>query len=269
MMIKRAVIGFDMDGTLIHPIGGIHPLDVQLLSSEQPYCFIPATGRPLHATRGALAEAGLCRGQKLPWPLVLQNGAVLYGPNEELLHYDGFLPEIQDKLIDRLRDAAGVTVLLKEIDSITALRLTPYGEECIPRYYLDIQPSGTAENKPVYTKVMCLCEDPGLLAEIYTNTGDLPLERTFSMDSILEFAPAGVHKGAGLQKLVKLLGLGSLPLLAAGDGGNDLELLRVADISFAPANSPVEIQMQTDRVIDTRPGGLLGVMIAALGEQVT
>lgn len=264
-MKKRAVITFDLDGTLIHPRRGIHPEDFRLLCSEQPYWFVPATGRPLHSTRALLLQAGLFKSGKLPWPLIQQNGAVLYGPHEELLHHTDLPRAAQEDLVRRLAGARRVTVLLKEIDAITPLRVTPYGEECIRRYFFQVQPTPWPERKPACNKIMCLCEERGPLEEIFNDTKDLPLERAFSMDSILEFTAAGVNKGSGLQRLLEALEVDALPLLAAGDGGNDLELLKKADISFAPLSSPAEIRDQADQVVDTAAGGLLHAMIAALG----
>ncbi|NPV77521.1 MAG: HAD family phosphatase [Anaerolineae bacterium] len=262
---KRAVITFDLDGTLFHPRRGIHPEDFRLLCSEQPYWFAPATGRPLHSTRALLAQSGLFKDLKLPFPLILQNGAVLYGPREELLSHADLSPAVLEELADRLKNRNHVTILFNLIDAFSPLRVTPFGEECIRRYAFRVQPSPWPEKKPACSKIMCLCEDRAPLEEIFYDTKDLPLERAFSMDSILEFTAAGVNKGSGLQKLLEALEADNLPLLAAGDGENDLEMLKKADISFAPLSSPAEIRRQANRVVDTAQTGLLPAMIAALG----
>lgn len=258
------MISFDLDGTLLNPQGQIHPQDIRLLLSEQPFCFIPATGRPLHSTRKTLALAGLFEGQKLPFPLVLQNGAVIYAPGEELLAHFDLPPEPQTELVERLKKAKRVTVLLKEIDTIYPLRVTPFGAERVAEYHFNLCPGVPLKRRPVCNKIMCICEENGPLQEIYESTADLPLERAFSMGSILEFTAQGVNKGFGVKKLVEALGLAGLPFYAAGDGGNDLAILEIADLSFAPLSSPKEIRRRAGKIIDTRENGLLTPLIQAL-----
>ncbi len=135
--MTRTVL-FDLDGTLVQPQGGIHPQDIRLLCSEQPYWFIPATGRPLHSTRALLAESGLFIDQKLPLPLIQQNGAALYRPYEELLDHTD-LPEAALKaLAERLAAARQVTVLFLGIETIAAALSEPRDaiEEVIEPYLL-------------------------------------------------------------------------------------------------------------------------------------
>jgi Cof subfamily protein (haloacid dehalogenase superfamily) len=265
-MEKRAVISFDLDGTLFDPFGSVHPEDIRLLSTEQPYWFIPATGRQLHSMRVSLGQAGLFQNQKIPLPLILQNGAVIYGPREELLRQDFLDAGVQDELIGRINGSQKVTVLLQSTDAIYPVRVTPFGKECIQKYHFSVEPRLPTGNGVQIIKIMCLCEEKSPLDEVLDKTKDLPLERAFSMDNILEFTAEGVNKGSGLKKLVEKLDLESLPLLAAGDGGNDAAMLEAADISFAPLNSPEEICSQADYVVDTARGGLLTAMIAALGD---
>lgn len=263
-MEKRAVISFDLDGTLFDALGRVHPEDMRLLSTEQPYWFVPATGRQLHSMRLALGKAGLFKDQKMPLPLVLQNGAAIYAPQEVLVRQHPLAAEAQEALIERLSRLNGVTVLLKSLDTIHPLKVTPFGERSIAHLYLKVQP-GSADGKwPLFNKIMCLCEEKSRLDAVFEMAGDLPLERAFSKDSILEFTAEGVNKGSGLKELAAQLGLGSLPLLAAGDGGNDTAMLESADISFAPLDSPEEMRSRVDRVVDRAAGGLLDAMIAAL-----
>lgn len=49
--------------------------------------------------------------------------------------------------------------------------------------------------------------------------------------------PKGIGKGSGLLWVKKYLRLGSEPVVAVGDNDQDLDMLRVADLAFAPANS--------------------------------
>ena len=63
---------------------------------------------------------------------------------------------------------------------------------------------------------------------------------TNSFQSNMEFTAPGVNKGTAVQALCARLGLGPEQVMAFGDAGNDLELLRWAKWSFAMANASEE-----------------------------
>jgi hypothetical protein len=61
------------------------------------------------------------------------------------------------------------------------------------------------------------------------------------------------------------LGLGSATIFAAGDGGNDLPLLRLAERTFTPSRASLDFQGWVDYVINWEERGLLEPMIALAG----
>lgn len=63
-----------------------------------------------------------------------------------------------------------------------------------------------------------------------------PLSITSSFQNNMEFTASGVNKGTAVQALCAKLGVGPEQVMAFGDAGNDLELLRWARWSFAMAN---------------------------------
>lgn len=58
----------------------------------------------------------------------------------------------------------------------------------------------------------------------------------------------GVHKMAGLKRLLKGLGLGPENIIAFGDSGNDVEMITQAAIGVAMGNGKKELQQAADYV---------------------
>jgi len=51
------------------------------------------------------------------------------------------------------------------------------------------------------------------------------------------------------------------PVVAAGDGDNDLELFEFAGYSFAPSTTTASVQKQANQIIEVRENGLLTAML--------
>ena len=65
----------------------------------------------------------------------------------------------------------------------------------------------------------------------------------------LELMPHGVDKGLGLRKLADHLGLDVSEIMAIGDGGNDVDMLRQAGLGVAMANASAEAKAAADHVL--------------------
>lgn len=70
----------------------------------------------------------------------------------------------------------------------------------------------------------------------------LGLELSSSLDKNLEINAPGVTKGSGLLALARHLGLTRRQLMACGDSGNDLWMLKAAGLSVAMANAEPQIK---------------------------
>ena len=71
----------------------------------------------------------------------------------------------------------------------------------------------------------------------------------------------GINKGSGLLKLLRVLGQENLPLYVAGDGENDLPMMQMARVSFAPVNALPDVIKQSHFKIDVDQQGLLRLMM--------
>lgn len=266
------VICFDFDGTLVDAEGNIHPSDVEILASQRSMALVPATGRPLHSVRRAFGRHGLFNGSPIPFPLVLENGAAVYGEDEKLRSQHSFDPDLQAELLRAVLASEQAGFMLHSLDEVRTVRSDDLLEAFIRRFDLDARPwdpdSDLAEDweRPL-TKVVITSKDPEAVGRFEAEISGLPLELTYSLPNMLEAGPAGVHKGRGLTDLLKEAGILDGEVVVAGDGENDLTLFDVATLSFAPADSPPAIRSRADRILDVRKEGLLAPILREIGRR--
>lgn len=255
---KTTIVCIDFDGTLVDHEGRIHPADVRILGGERSVSFVPATGRPLHSVRRTLERHGLFVDEKIPFPLVLENGSAVYLENEDLLRQRSFESGLQDELMRAVRAAIRASVLLFSLDSARALRANETLWALVRRFDLDARVFDLDESLPQpLCKIGLTAEDPEDLHAFQAEISGLPLEQTYSLPDMLEVAPVGVHKGLGLTDLLENAGRVGAEVVVVGDGENDLALFDQATLSFAPESSPPAIQARADRVLDLSKEGLL------------
>ena len=264
-MMTVPIFCFDVDGTLVDEQGVIHPADVALLGAEPPAAlFIPCTGRPLEGLRRTFAQFGLFVSSKIPLPLVLQNGALIYLPGEVQLAYLTFSPSVQDALLRLAQARPEISFLFFAEHNVHILWEHRLGLVSARRFGLDLQPLDLGSSPP-FSKVMCLCDDLNALAALEAQVRLLSVDAGYSFANMLEITPRGVNKGSAIQHLLSHMGRAGEPFIAAGDGGNDLEMLPMAAVSLAPRSAPPEIQALVQHIIDVPQTGLFppGLALAA------
>ena len=77
---------------------------------------------------------------------------------------------------------------------------------------------------------------------------DCHVELTSSIPNNLEINAPGVTKGRGLAALADALGLDRSQVMACGDSGNDLEMIRLCPNSTAMGNGTEEVKNAADFV---------------------
>jgi len=272
--MPKLVLCFDFDGTLVDGEGGIHQRDVEILGSETPVTLVPATGRPLHAVRHTFERHGLFADRPVPFPLVLENGAAVYGENEHLRSRRSLQPELRDELLRAALSAKDANFLLHSLDEARTLGSNDLLRAFVRRFDLDARPwnpdsdPANSWERPL-VKLVVTAEDPEAVGRFEAEIADLPLERTYSLPNMLELGPAGVHKGSGLAALLDHTGHVPREVVVAGDGENDLALFEMATLSFAPLESPPAIRARADRVLDIRKEGLLAPILEEIGRRAT
>ncbi len=258
------MICFDFDGTLVDEEARIHPADVEVLATDRSVRFVPATGRPLHAVRRTFERHGLFVDGPIPFPMVLENGAAVYAENEVLRSRTSIDPDLQDALMGAILSSEGVSFLLFGLDEVRTLRPNEILKAMVRRFDLDVRPF-EPEGEMLLGKVAAVSDDPGVLREFDARISGLPLERTYSLPTVLELSTVGVHKGRGLRTLLEdSPEHAGAEVVAVGDGENDLALFDLATLSYAPEDSPPAIQARADRILDVRKRGLLAPILEDL-----
>ena len=88
-----------------------------------------------------------------------------------------------------------------------------------------------------------------------------PLDATTSFGENMELTAPGVNKGTAVQALCARLGVDPEQVMAFGDAGNDLELLRWAGWSFAMENASAEAKAAARYITGTNREGGVGMAV--------
>ncbi len=259
--MSQKIICFDLDGTLINAQGVIHPTDVQILATYRDNLLIPATGRSIDSVRQIFAKNGLFSGQPLPFPLVLQNGAVLYAEGERLLAHFEFEEGVQAQLIQLLLGFPQAGVLFFGLNWLYSLNDNGLANEAIQS--LDFRARSFTELSRAYrfSKAMCFADDVEVLRAIREAVKPLGVGAFQSLPLALELCPQGVNKANGILQLVKLLGIEDYCLYAVGDSENDLPMLELAHTSYAPTTADDDVSRRVEHIIDAGKNGVLAPML--------
>ena len=158
------LICFDLDGTLLDPHERIHPCDRQVLLEERSdVILIPATGRCLQSMHGSLALNDLFIDQRFPFPLVLQNGSLLFDVNEEMLAYFPFPKEIQREVLSRADQFPQITFFCFTSQTIHKVNPTRFADQRADDFVMATQPYEGDPAAYEYSKIMCISDDQNAL----------------------------------------------------------------------------------------------------------
>ena len=169
--MAKPVICFDIDGTLVNDLGEIHPQDIEILSQpEPPALFIPGTGRLLASVCRLFTRHGMFLDRKIPFPLVLQNGAVVYAPDEVLLFSHLFSEPLSQELIDLVFQTPEVAFFIFLENHVFAHSLTDFSRNLQQRFDLEVEALQAGQNIRM-NKVMAVSENQELYWLLFLSTG--------------------------------------------------------------------------------------------------
>lgn len=206
---------------------------------------IVVTGRMVKSVRQAIAPAGLHD------PVICYQGAVVVDADGTWLRHEPLPLELARETIAALAEegySPNVYVddeLYVAADTEEARR---YGE--LNRIGFTVVGDLLAWLSDPPTKLVVV-GDPGALDEVEVRMKERLGEREHiskSLPYFLEFAQAGVTKGAGLDFLAEHMGFTREETIAFGDGENDLELVEWAGYGIAVANAHDHVKALADWV---------------------
>lgn len=256
------LIAFDMDGTALNERKQISPATKAVLerAAEAGYEIVPATGRPF---LGLTEEIDRLKGVRY---VLTTNGAGVYEKDtgvclhEESMSLGEFLPMLERfEELDVMADAfvqgqaymnEGKVPLIPEIDTSEKLKeyirtsriLVPSQSAYLREKGVDVEKltvnfaSDPDGNRRDYDKAWAIVKEYPQFIGVSGGMQNLEITRR------------GVTKASGLRWLGERLGISMQEMIAFGDSGNDVTMIREAGIGVAMANAEEEVLAAADFV---------------------
>ena len=253
-VFSGCLLACDIDGTLMAN-GKINPRNVEKIEyfmSEGGY-FSLSTGRTVGAVGPVLSII------KRVSPSVVANGCMIYDYENKRVLDELFLPEDEYYIAKKVLDM-GLNVGIEAHSGETILNLNTTQETLDHQEYEWISGEEvTFEEASRYrwNKVVYLFDnDKDLAAVKELISGESSSSRFIDTSAVIggrkrnyyEQFPAGVSKASELDKLKKMLKIDKGCYFAMGDYYNDLEMIKAADISAVPSETPEDIKAYADFV---------------------
>lgn len=267
--MKRDIklIGLDLDGTTLTDHKTITPRVRQAIANatRQGIVVLPATGRQLSGIPQEFLEIPGVRYA------LAANGALVFDLHKnQAVHTDYFDEETALSLLEYLRGLdAAVALYIDGNGYAEKLDFDGFADGFDPEILEYIKqsripvPSLAAlieEGRPI-EKFSIMFRDAAVrdqAIEHLQSRGDNCT--TSSLEMNLEVNTLTANKGAGLVALGRRLGIGLHQIMAVGDGGNDIEMLKTVGYGVAMGNAAPEVKAAADAV--TLPCDEDGVAVA-------
>ncbi len=248
--LSKYLIITDMDGTFLPSSKKISDADKNAIRrfQEAGGKFTIATGRALQASEHFFDEIDFS------FPVVLYNGAVIYDVKFKKELWSASLPldntlEMARDVFERFSDTGGEILRL---ESIYVPRMNEH-----ERAHMRLAGVRDVVEKPIdqtpmpWLKVL-FANTPDRITEIekYINSKNWDtVDFVRSSHTFFEMLPKNVTKGSALKKLKELFDLDDYTIIAVGDYNNDIEMIKEADVGYAPSNAQPEVKEIADIVL--------------------
>lgn len=257
MKIKPALIGFDLDGTLLTSDKRLteHTREILRKAHDMDIILVPSTGRP---SSGIPADVLELPGVRY---VISSNGGRILDLKEDRALYEKLVPADTARHIldifghyDSLReiyyDGVGYAQedKLKRVASF--LESPPMAEyvRSTRRPVPDLMEKFNQENRSV-DKVqglfLTLADRDAALEEL-KSIPDISV--TGALEKNIEVNAGNVNKGRALEILGRMLGISISDILAFGDASNDVSMIREAGTGVAMGNGTPEVIEAADFV---------------------
>lgn len=247
------LVALDLDGTVFNDAKQLTPRTLQALTEagRRGVAIVPATGRTITGVPAELLAlpgvryAITANGARV---LDLADGSCLcqlYIPLETALAAYDILCRY-DCLIDIFQDGQGYTTAanVAAAPDYVPANLIPY--VTTSRLVLPDMRAFLAQQAHGIEKFTMFFRREEERQAAWRELEQLDLVVVSSLPLNMELNAAGVNKGSGLLQLAQVLGLPVGSLMACGDGGNDLEMVREAGLGVAMANAVDSVKAAAD-----------------------
>jgi len=242
----------DLDGTILidRGVDGTHStprLRAALAGLQRAGVSVClASGRMHESIRHIAQDLGV------GGPIISYNGAMLRGPQDELWAHHTLDAGLAAEVVD-LCEARGLRLNYYLDGVLYARKIQPWWDLYHGRTSSPMQAvEGHQAFKGRRPTKLLIYTDPAtvlaLRAELAPRCAGR-CELMITADEYLEFIPAGVDKGHALAELAQRLGLEPAQVAAAGDGWNDVGMLRWAGTGIAVASGREDLKAVASVVV--------------------
>jgi len=268
----RVLLASDFDNTLVYTQGALDAgTEIPEMSerNRKALDYFTKNGGLFSISTGRALPAFLPYASSLPYnvPCVIANGAALYDFQKGEYIYTAFFEDRiygqVDELLERFPD---LTFEVYHDDRrIHALHPNRFVESHEHLTRAKVQPVQSFREVDLPIIKLLFEEEKEKLDEVHDfiracSWGD-EYELIFSSEHLLEMTVHGATKGGMVLRLAERLGVARRDIYCIGDHLNDLPMLEVSEIGFAPANSvPGVLQSGAQIVCHCNDGALADVI---------
>ena len=269
----------DFDNTLVYTesaLKGLAPMPELLPENRQAIEYFMAEGGTFSiATGRALPSFEIVRpGLPMNGPAILFNGAAIYDFKAEQYLCTAFLPDTVRPHIMQVLDAwpEAAVELYHDDNAIFALHANELTLAHLHLTHEATEMLETIDQAPSPISKALFEIVPEKMAALHRYVTDMPWASRYeivpSSSFLLELTAKGASKGDMVQRLAQLLHIAPQNVYCVGDHANDLGMLAVSAIPFAPANAIESVrQMPGIHILPDARNGTIAALIRQLDER--
>lgn len=273
------LLASDFDNTLVYTenaLKGLEPMPELLPENRQAIEYFMAEGGTFSiATGRALPSFEIVRpGLPMNGPAILFNGAAIYDFKAEQYLCTAFLPDTVRPHIMQVLDAwpDAAVELYHDDNAIFALHANELTLAHLHLTHEATEMLETIEQAPSPISKALFEIVPEKMAALHRYVTGMPWASQYeivpSSSHLLELTAKGASKGDMVQRLAQLLHIAPQNIYCVGDHANDLGMLAVSAIPFAPANA-IECVRQVPgiHILPDARNGAIAALIRQLDER--
>ena len=273
------LLASDFDNTLVYTesaLKGLAPIPELLPENRQAIEYFMAEGGTFSiATGRALPSFEIVRpGLPMNGPAILFNGAAIYDFKAEQYLCTAFLPDTVRPHIMQVLDAwpEAAVELYHDDNAIFALHANELTLAHLHLTHEATEMLETIDQAPSPISKALFEIVPEKMAALHRYVTSMPWASRYeivpSNSYLLELTAKGASKGDMVQRLAQLLHIAPQNIYCVGDHANDLGMLAVSAIPFAPANA-IECVRQVPgiHILPDARNGAIAALIRQLDER--
>lgn len=265
---RRKILFTDLDGTLLDNKKDIGESTMAAIREmlNRGHIFAICSGRSLESAKIVARQFGL---DQPGCYMACYNGGLLYEPSKDKIldKISVPLPYVR-RMFDQAQ-AAGLHIHTYDADGAVIARRHSKELEFYQRHTAlpakvgaDILDSLTEEPAKMIVLSLTSHESLQKFQQDNADWAKGKLDSFFSCEQYLEYCPAGVSKGAAVQKLCEYLGISTADAAAVGDERNDIPMLEAAGTAAVPKNAHPKVRPYADYVCEkSNEQGAVGEVI--------